>query len=53
MFKEDYRFRRFLTRGEDHVRTEMLFLALAYKINKLHNKSMQKRSGQQLHKTVA
>ena len=53
VLKEDYKFRRFLTCGESNVRTEMLFLALAYNMNKLHNKSMQKRSGQQLHKSVA
>ena len=53
ILKEDYGFRRFLTRGEPNVRTEMLFLALAYNLNKLHNKSMQKRNGQQLHKEVA
>ena len=34
--KQDYSFRRFLTRGKENVRTEYLLLAMAFNLNKLH-----------------
>ncbi len=48
VIKQDYGFRRFLTRGEKNVRTEMLLMAMSYNINKLHNKIQQNRTGTQL-----
>lgn len=38
VLKEDYRFRRFLTRGKDNVKIEFTLLCFGYNINKLHNK---------------
>ena len=43
VLKQDYGFRRFLTRGKENVNTEMLFLCFAYNINKLHNKTAKNR----------
>jgi hypothetical protein len=40
MMKEDYGFRRFLTRGEGNVRTECILMCFSYDINKLYNKIM-------------
>lgn len=50
VLKEDYSFRRFLMRDKKNVRTEFLLLAFGYNINKLHNKTLQKRNGELLHK---
>ncbi|WP_175490603.1 transposase, partial [Pelosinus propionicus] len=47
--KENHRFRRFLLRGKQSVRTEFLFLAMGYNLNKLHNKIQQQRCGKMLH----
>ena len=47
--KEDMGFRRFLTRGTDNVRNEIILLCLAYNIQKLHNKTIGNRQGQFLH----
>ena len=49
VIKQDYGFRRFLTRGSKNVKTEMLLMAFAYNINKLHNKTLQGRNGELLH----
>lgn len=43
VLKQDYGFRRFLTRGNENVKIEMLLLCFAYNINKLHNKTLKKR----------
>ena len=43
VLKQDYGFRRFLTRGKENVNTEMLLLCFAYNINKLHNKTAKNR----------
>lgn len=43
VLKQDYGFRRFLTRGNKSVTVEMLLLCFAYNINKLHNKTIKKR----------
>lgn len=44
VLKQDYGFRRFLTRGNENVKIEMLLLCFAYNINKLHNKTQKKRT---------
>lgn len=43
VLKQDYGFRRFLTRGNENVKIEMLLLCFAFNINKLHNKTINKR----------
>ncbi len=53
IIKEDYSFRRFLTRGTHKVRTEFLLMSFGYNINKLHNKTLQGRNGKLLHKQQA
>jgi transposase len=40
MLKEDYGFRRFLTRGTNNVTTECLLMAFSYNVNKLHSRIM-------------
>lgn len=52
VLKEDYGFRRFLLRGKKKVMTEILLMAIAYNINKLHNKIQGDRQGMQLHKAA-
>jgi transposase len=46
--KQNYGFRQFLLRGNKKVSTEILVLAMAYNINKLHSKIQQNRMGTQL-----
>ena len=46
--KQNYGFRQFLLRGNKKVSTEILLLALAYNINKLHSKTQKNRTGTQL-----
>lgn len=46
--KEDYGFRRFLLRGKENVRTEILLVAIGYNVNKLHAKIQGKRTRTQL-----
>jgi transposase len=53
VLKEDYGFRRFLTRGKKNVGIEFLLLGLGYNINKLHHKIQQNRCGSLLHKMIA
>ena len=48
VIKQDYGFRQFLLRGKKKVTTEILLLAMAYNINKLHAKIQQNRTGTQL-----
>lgn len=45
VLKQDYGFRRFLRRGEADVFTEVLLYAMAYNLNKLHNKMRRNQSG--------
>lgn len=44
VLKQDYNFRRFLTRGKDNVTTEIFLLSLAYNINKYNHKQRDKRT---------
>ena len=53
VIKQDYGFRRFLTRGKVNVKTEFLLMAFGYNINKYHSKSMKKRNGKLLHEQQA
>ena len=46
--KQNYSFRQFLLRGNKKVSTEIMLLAMAYNINKLHSKIQQNRTGTQL-----
>ena len=46
VIKEDYAFRRFLTRGTENVRTEMLLMAMGYNLFRLHCKIQSGRSKQ-------
>ena len=48
VIKQDYGFRQFLLRGHKKVLTEVLLVAMAYNINKLHAKIQQNRTGTQL-----
>ena len=49
VLKQDYGFRKFLTRGKVHVTVELLLLCFGYNVQKLHNKIQSHRCGQQLH----
>ena len=46
--KQDYGFRQFLLKGNRKVTTEILLIAMAYNVNKLHAKIQQNRTGTQL-----
>ena len=46
--KQNYAFRQFLLRGNRKVLAELLLLAMAYNVNKLHAKIQQNRTGKQL-----
>ena len=48
VIKQDYGFRQFLLRGNKKVSTEILLLAMAYDVNKLHSKKQNNRTGTQL-----
>lgn len=52
VIKQDYGFRRFLLRGHQKVFTEILLLAFAYNLNKLHAKIQQNRTGTQLFEKI-
>ena len=52
VIKQDYGFRQFLLRGHQKVLTEILLVAMAYNVNKLHAKIHQNRTGTQLFKKV-
>lgn len=45
VLKQDYEFRRFRHRGQEKVLTESLLYAIAFNINKLHNKIQDNRLG--------
>ena len=49
VFKHDYNFSRFLTRGKNSVKTEFILLCFGYNINKLHSKIQGDRCGSHLH----
>ena len=49
VMKEDYGFRRFLTKGKNNVKIEFTLLSFGYNINKLHNKKKKDRCGSFLH----
>ncbi len=49
VIKENYKFRQFLLRGTQKVKTEIVLIAMAYDINKLHHKIRDNRTGSQLH----
>ena len=49
VIKHDMGFRRFLLRGQVKVQTELLLVAIAFNINKLHNKIQSNRCGAYLH----
>lgn len=51
--KEDYGFRRFLTRGNRNVRTEVLLAVMGYNVRKLHAKIQQNRTKTQLFQKVS
>lgn len=46
--KQDYSFKRFLTRGKENVATEYMLLAFAFDLNKLHYRIQSHRIGQSL-----
>lgn len=50
VLKQDYGFRRFLTRGKKNVMTEFLFLCFGYDINKLHSKIQNDKCGVSFYK---
>lgn len=49
VLKQDYGFRRFLRRDKNNVFTETLMYAMAYNVNKLHNKMRRNLSGCTIH----
>ena len=50
VMKQDYNFRQFLLRGSKKVSAEILLVAMAYNVNKLHSKIQQNRTETQLFK---
>jgi transposase len=48
VIKKDYYFRRFLLRGKKKVSVEVLLMAIAFDMNKLHNKLQGNRCGSHL-----
>ncbi|NFD75348.1 hypothetical protein FDC22_17195 [Clostridium botulinum] len=42
--KQDIRFRRYLSKGKKNVLAEIVLLAMAHNINKLHNKIQSDRT---------
>lgn len=45
VLKEDYGFKRFLTRGKKNVETQLFLLAFAFNIEKLCNRIKNNRMG--------
>ena len=45
VLKQDYGFRRFLTRGKKNIETQFFLLAFAFNVNKLYNKKKYGRIG--------
>jgi transposase len=52
MLKEDYGFRRFLTRGKANVYTECILMCFSYDINKLFNKFIGKGNREPLYEPM-
>jgi len=50
--KQNYAFRQFLLRGKKKIFAEILLIAMAYNVNKLHAKKQQNRTGTQLFKKL-
>ena len=48
VLKQDYGFRRFLTRGKAHIETQFFLLAFAFNVEKWRNRQIAKRLGQDL-----
>ena len=46
--KQDIEFRRYMYRGKENVTAQSVILAIAHKINKLHNKIQSEKTGQHL-----
>jgi len=53
VLKEDRQFDRFLTRGKQNVKTELLLLCFGYNVNKLHSKIQNERCRKDLHEIKA
>jgi transposase len=53
VLKDDYNFKRFLTRGKANVKTEFILLCFGYDVNKLHAKIQNDRVGKPLHQLKA
>ena len=52
VLKQDRQFDRFLTRGKQNVKTELLLLCFGYNVNKLHAKIQNERCGKSLHELI-
>ena len=50
VIKNNYGFKRFLSKGAKNINIDILFLCLGYNINKLHSKIMNNRLGVSLFK---
>lgn len=50
VLKEDWQFRRFLTRGKEKVLVEFMLLCFGYNVKKLHNKIQKDKCQKYLHK---
>ena len=48
VLKNDYEFQKFLLRGKNKVKLEILLLSLGYNLNKLHAKIQNGRTGSHL-----
>ena len=53
VLKEDYGFRRFITRGKTNIETQFFLLAFAFNIEKLCNRAKKGRTGLDLFKLNA
>ncbi len=49
VLKNDYEFQRFLLRGKNKVKLEILLLCMGYNLNKLHTKIQSGRTGTHLY----
>ena len=49
ILKNDYEFQRFLLRGGNKVKLEILLLCMGYNLNKLHAKIQNNRTGTHLY----
>ena len=53
IIKQDFRFRRFLTRGKAKTETQFFLIAFAFNVEKLYNRTNSNRLGQSLFKKEA